>query len=411
MKKLSKIDQNLIINANSKSKLIKHNNDIYTLHSNYLKSNNPIEDNRSENYSSDKFMLGVFDGHGGWECASVLSNYLNAYVSKELRLIKNKKSSNKKEDIINAIKTGFNKLDADILKGGFENKNYLEPALSGSCAVLLLMDGHDVYVANTGDCRAVLGKQNEDGMFEAVPLSVDQGVDNLNEVKRLEEEHPGEMVFHRGRILGGLMPSRAFGDAVYKWPKKFLDAAKLYVPPKYLTPPYVTAEPVVTHYKITPPKITVNKKDQKVLLSGDLFLILASDGLWDDLSNEESVKIMQNYLHSNKFIDTFDEKIEKDFVFEDLNASTLLIKNSLHKNSKGDIGKLLSIPYPKCRNYRDDVTVEVLFFFNTNEFLGVGEEGKVTFDKDTKEADLKLANKKIDRINISNFISGMKSKL
>ncbi|KAJ3218160.1 hypothetical protein HK099_005174 [Clydaea vesicula] len=374
MKKLSKIDQNLIINANSKSKLIKHNNDIYTLHSNYLKSNNPIEDNRSENYSSDKFMLGVFDGHGGWECASVLSNYLNAYVSKELRLIKNKKSSNKKEDIINAIKTGFNKLDADILKGGFENKNYLEPALSGSCAVLLLMDGHDVYVANTGDCRAVLGKQNEDGMFEAVPLSVDQGVDNLNEVKRLEEEHPG------------LMPSRAFGDAV-------------------------TAEPVVTHYKITPPKITVNKKDQKVLLSGDLFLILASDGLWDDLSNEESVKIMQNYLHSNKFIDTFDEKIEKNFVFEDLNASTLLIKNSLHKNSKGDIGKLLSIPYPKCRNYRDDVTVEVLFFFNTNEFLGVGEEGKVTFDKDTKEADLKLANKKIDRINISNFISGMKSKL
>lgn len=36
---------------------------------------------------------------------------------------------------------------------------------------------------------------------------------------RLRKEHPGEedTVIMRGRIQGGLQPTRAFGDASYKW--------------------------------------------------------------------------------------------------------------------------------------------------------------------------------------------------
>lgn len=39
---------------------------------------------------------------------------------------------------------------------------------------------------------------------------------------RVQSEHPkdeADYVIREGRILGGLEPSRAFGDARYKWPR------------------------------------------------------------------------------------------------------------------------------------------------------------------------------------------------
>lgn len=38
---------------------------------------------------------------------------------------------------------------------------------------------------------------------------------------RIQSEHPqseSDTVITRGRVLGGLEPSRAFGDSRYKWP-------------------------------------------------------------------------------------------------------------------------------------------------------------------------------------------------
>lgn len=38
----------------------------------------------------------------------------------------------------------------------------------------------------------------------------------------MQSEHPADeasFVIQRGRVLGGLEPTRAFGDARYKWPK------------------------------------------------------------------------------------------------------------------------------------------------------------------------------------------------
>jgi len=37
---------------------------------------------------------------------------------------------------------------------------------------------------------------------------------------RMRSEHPAserDQVIRRGRVFGGLQPTRAFGDAVYKW--------------------------------------------------------------------------------------------------------------------------------------------------------------------------------------------------
>ncbi len=83
---------------------------------------------------------------------------------------------------------------------------------------------HDIYVACTGDSRAVAGYWDEDtGKWEVEALSVDQTGRNPDEVRRMRAEHPAnesENVIQRGRVLGGLEPTRAFGDARYKWDRE-----------------------------------------------------------------------------------------------------------------------------------------------------------------------------------------------
>jgi len=121
--------------------------------------------------------------------------------------------------------------------GGFgieqsEALNTLLPALSGSCALLAFLDAgrNKLHVACTGDSRAVMGvwvpsppstdgKLSGGGKWKVEALSEDQTGRNPKEVKRIQGEHPEDeanTVISRGRVLGGLEPTRAFGDARYK---------------------------------------------------------------------------------------------------------------------------------------------------------------------------------------------------
>lgn len=126
----------------------------------------------------------------------------------------------------------------------------------GSCALMAFLDPsrQDLYVACTGDSRAVAGiwEENADGTgkWRVEVLTEDQTGRNPNEIKRcavrfmramthfltrvyrsrIRSEHPAseaEDVISRGRILGGLEPSRAFGDARYKWPR---EVQEMYAP-------------------------------------------------------------------------------------------------------------------------------------------------------------------------------------
>jgi len=114
----------------------------------------------------------------------------------------------------------------------------LLPALSGSCALVAYLPPKQetLYVALAGDCRAVAGywvpspagsvpdgsSGKSEGSWRLRVLTEDQTGRSAKEVARLRAEHPGEEqdVVRRGRVLGGLEPSRAFGDARYKWPRE-----------------------------------------------------------------------------------------------------------------------------------------------------------------------------------------------
>lgn len=310
-----------------------------------------------------------------------------------------------------AIKNGFLALDDEIVHHSVQKvlqaKNkllaaeLLAPAYSGSCALLSFYDTKSklLRVACTGDSRAVLGRKSKSGKWTATPLSVDQTGSNPDEAARVRKAHPGEEPVRNGRILGGLEPSRAFGDASYKWTREIVESLTPHFfgrPPKTLlkTPPYVTAEPVVTTTKIEPEQ-------------GD-FVVMATDGLWEMLTNEEVVGLVGKWIESqqsstgnqqfnsvwarlfgskaglpveeSKQANPDDPDGQKSpsellrrrgltpgkdrFVVQDKNVATHIVRNALGGSNQEQVSALLTLPAPTSRRYRDDLTVQVIFFGN-----------------------------------------------
>lgn len=379
-------------------------------------------------WSSRQTLIRFTDASGrGWTTSAKLRNVLISYVARELNSTYKAAASDpsvlvpSSAAVDAAIKQGFVRLDNDIVYNSVDKvlksnsrrmaAELLAPALSGSCALLAFYDSQssNLKIACAGDSRAVLGRRGPSGKWIATPLSEDQTGSTPSEIKRLREEHPGEPnVVRNGRILGQLEPSRSFGDAFYKWSRETQDKIKRQffgrTPHQLLkTPPYVTAEPVITTTKVDPSQ-------------GD-FIVLATDGLWEMLSNEEVVGLVGQWIEQQRngsankawlqswfgmeskqlpvepqkgaATDGQRRPIRQEqydipgaasrFVVEDKNAATHLVRNAMGGKDKDMVCALLTLPSPYSRRYRyvlsliyfvrvslttgsDDITVEVIFF-------------------------------------------------
>jgi|TARA_B110000902_G_scaffold204450_1_gene232577 protein phosphatase 2C family protein 2/3 len=151
-----------------------------------------------------------------------------------------------------ALRKAF--LNVDALVG---KEDYATDTGTTAC-VVFISDTH-IYCSNAGDSRGVLSR----GTKGVVPLSDDHKPDNAGELNRIEKaSHHVE----DSRVDGNLALSRAFGDFQYK------DQPGLPVEKQA-----VTCSPDISETKRT--------KDDK-------FIILACDGIWDCLSNEEACALM-----------------------------------------------------------------------------------------------------------------------
>lgn len=282
-----------------------------------------------------------------------------------------------RDDLVNA----FQQLDTDISVeagplDGVYDEDLLQIGLSGACACTVHLDGTHVHVANVGDCRAVLGSvDRETGAWKATPLSTDHNVDSESETKRVKSEHPANEygnLFKNARLLGQLIPLRAFGDLRFKWGIKELKdlAATLsgrlghsIIPAYYHTPPYLNAKPEVTTYN---------------LHHNDRFIILASDGLWESMSNEKAVEIVGDHLVGMAMRHRFvrenygtlsigeinsvlrDRKKGMAYRTSDVNGATHLIRHALGYDHR-KVSEMLTLPTGLSRFYRDDITVEIIY--------------------------------------------------
>ncbi|XP_060182964.1 probable protein phosphatase 2C 33, partial [Lycium barbarum] len=255
-----------------------------------------------ENFGSrtDTVFCGVFDGHGPhghmvakrvrdslpsklsahWEVnpksEEVLKEItLNAEgasllsAADESRVSIDVEETEKHPDVLQILKESFLKA-YKVMDRELRSYTNIDCYCSGTTAVTLVKQGQDLVIGNVGDSRAVLGTRDKDGSLTAVQLTVDLKPNLPAEAERirkcrgrvfsLRDEPEVARVWLPNSDSPGLAMARAFGDFCLK------DFGLISVPE-------------VSYRRLT---------------GKDEFIVLATDGIWDVLSNDEVVKIISS---------------------------------------------------------------------------------------------------------------------
>ncbi|GKV09349.1 hypothetical protein SLEP1_g20863 [Rubroshorea leprosula] len=214
------------------------------------KANHPMED-----YHVAKFvqlqghelgLFAIYDGHLGHSVPAYLQKHLFANILKEDEFW---------VDPGRSISKAYERTDQAILS------NSSDLGRGGSTAVTaILMDGLKLWVANVGDSRAVLSRGG---------MAVQMTTDHEPNSERGSIENKGGFVSNLPgdvpRVNGQLAVSRAFGDKSLK-----------------------------SHLRSDP-----DIKDTVIDNNMDI-LVLASDGLWKVMANQEAVDIARRYRDPKK---------------------------------------------------------------------------------------------------------------
>ncbi|CAN0909562.1 Protein phosphatase 2C 3 [Linum grandiflorum] len=209
--------------------------------------------------------FGLFDGHGCSHVAMKCKDRLHEIVEEEIRSYEKENPIEWKE----TMERSFAKMDGEVgvwseesAKASTCRCELQTPQCDavGSTAVAAVVTPDKIVVSNCGDSRAVLCRNGV-----AVPLSSDHKPDRPDELLRIEAAGGRVIYWDGARVLGVLAMSRAIGDNYLK--------------------PYVIPEPEVT--------ITERTGDEECL-------ILASDGLWDVVSNETACGVVKMCLAAQK---------------------------------------------------------------------------------------------------------------
>ncbi|KAJ0551379.1 putative protein-serine/threonine phosphatase [Helianthus annuus] len=213
---------------------------------------------------SDLHFYGVFDGHGCSHVANKCKDRMHEIVKEE---VENCEEANLWKEM---MMKSFARIDKDVNEWSKSASSCSDCRChlqipqcdaAGSTAVVAVVAPDKIVVSNCGDSRAVLCRNGV-----AIPLSTDHKPDRPDELKRIEDAG-GRVIHWDGvmRVLGVLAMSRAIGDDYLK--------------------PYVIPEPEVT--------VTERMDD-------DECLIIASDGLWDVVSNDVACHVARMCLRSEE---------------------------------------------------------------------------------------------------------------
>ncbi|AEC09016.1 putative protein phosphatase 2C 28 [Arabidopsis thaliana] len=178
-------------------------------------------------------LYAIFDGHSGSDVADYLQNHLFDNILSQPDFWRNPKK---------AIKRAYKSTDDYILQ------NVVGPRGGSTAVTAIVIDGKKIVVANVGDSRAILCRESDVVKQITVDHEPDKERDLVKSKGGFVSQKPGNVP----RVDGQLAMTRAFGDGGLK-----------------------------EHISVIPNiEIAEIHDDTK-------FLILASDGLWKVMSNDE----------------------------------------------------------------------------------------------------------------------------
>ncbi|EER19292.1 PP2C, putative [Perkinsus marinus ATCC 50983] len=207
-------------------------------------------------------MFGVFDGHGpyGHDVSSFCHDALPGLLIKD-------------EEFYTEPTAAFTRAfkDTHLLCEQASSRGKFDCSLSGTTATVVMTRDETIYCAWVGDSRAVIGTTNADGEIIAEDLSRDHKPERPDEksrissrggqVRKLEGDIPYR-VFLKGKLYPGLAMSRSLGDSV-------------------------GASAGITYE----PEIRIRKIDR----ARDRFVVLCSDGVWEFITSQMAVELINRY--------------------------------------------------------------------------------------------------------------------
>ncbi|KAL7168070.1 hypothetical protein ACSBR2_038501 [Camellia fascicularis] len=197
--------------------------------------------------------FGVYDGHGGSQVANFCAERMHKVIAEEWdrETVDGFEWRQRWEA---TFSSSFERADNEVVT------EELAPEMVGSTAVVVVLSGCQIITSNCGDSRVVLCRGTE-----TIPLTVDQKPDREDELMRIESAGGKVINWNGARVLGVLAMSRAIGD-------------------RFLRP-----------WVVPVPEISFTTRSDE-----DECLILASDGLWDVMSNEEVGEVARRLLRRRR---------------------------------------------------------------------------------------------------------------
>ncbi|XP_047168460.1 probable protein phosphatase 2C 46 [Vigna umbellata] len=273
--------------------------------------------------------VGVYDGHGGPETSRYVCDHLFQHLKRF--------ASEQKSMSVEVIRKAYQATEEGFLS--VVTKQWpMNPQIAavGSCCLVGVICGGILYIANLGDSRAVLGRVvRATGEVLAIQLSSEHNVGIESVRQEMHSLHPDDskivvLKHNVWRVKGLIQISRSIGDV-------------------YLKKAEFNKEPLYAKFRVrdgfrrpilsSDPSISVHE-----LQSHDQFLIFASDGLWEHLSNQDAVDIVQNSPQNG--------------------IARRLIKAALQEAAKKRemrYSDLKKIDRGVRRHFHDDITVVVVF--------------------------------------------------
>ncbi|OAY27611.1 probable protein phosphatase 2C 42 isoform X1 [Manihot esculenta] len=295
-----------------------------------MQANQVLEDQCQIESGSFGTFVGVYDGHGGPDASRYVCDHLFRHFQAISAETQGVVTSETIQRAFQATEEGFTALVSELWT------TYPQVATTGSCCLVGVIFQQTLFVANLGDSRVVLGKKvGSTGEIAAIQLSTEHNA-NIEAIRHeLKELHPSDpqiVVFKHGvwRVKGIIQVSRSIGDLYMKHVQYNREPINgKFRLPEPMNMPILSANPTIISHPLHP---------------NDSFLIFASDGLWEHLSNEKAVDIVHSYPHAG--------------------SAKRLVKAALQEAARKRemrYSDLRRIDKKVRRHFHDDITVIVLF--------------------------------------------------
>jgi len=255
--------------------------------------------------SDNMSWFAVFDGHAGSRVSAHCSGHLlDCIMSQDaFKESLKKEHSLSEEELMDKVKSGilsgFLTLDEKLRKipevANGEDK-------SGTTAVCALITEKYVIFSNCGDSRGVLSVSDDASGSRPALATLDHKPSNTVERERIQNAGGNVMI---QRVNGSLAVSRALGDFEYK-----------NVEGKGPTEQLVSPEP----------EFYIKNRDA----GADEFLVLACDGVWDVMTNEDICSFISDRMRVTDDLETIANEV---------------IDTCLHKGSRDNMS-IIIIAFP-----------------------------------------------------------------